>query len=372
MSEWRQPYLLSNFDLVTASFTLIAGNSSAPSDIISYRRWTPVVVSSVTPRISDASCVHFCGVSPRVRFSRVRMWPYSSESAVDGSGAEPTFSNSTPLWTRRVASPPSSRIMFGPPVGVFGQVSAFSVHHQYSSSVSPFQAKTGTPCGFSGVPFGPTAMAAAAWSWVEKMLQEAQRTSAPRATRVSIRTAVCTVMCREPVMRAPASGWVSAYSRRIDIRPGISCSARVISLRPKAARERSATLKSMGAAPHGSRGWVRLSRASPVGTVHRALSPSGALSPLGRSRGPPDRHQQRRLTLMTNLHRSAERAPVGRGRSRRMNGRIDGRVDIRANSRANSRAKRGRPADGYRASFGLLNRPCLLEDAGGSLVCAWT
>ncbi len=23
--EWRQPYLLSNFDLVTASFTLIAG-----------------------------------------------------------------------------------------------------------------------------------------------------------------------------------------------------------------------------------------------------------------------------------------------------------------------------------------------------------
>lgn len=57
--------------------------------------------------------------------------------------------------------------------------------------------------GASGVPFGPTAMAAAAWSWVEKMLQEAQRTSAPRATRVSISTAVCTVMCSEPVMRAP-------------------------------------------------------------------------------------------------------------------------------------------------------------------------
>lgn len=57
--------------------------------------------------------------------------------------------------------------------------------------------------GASGVPFGPTAMAAAAWSWVEKMLQEAQRTWAPRATRVSISTAVCTVMCSEPVMRAP-------------------------------------------------------------------------------------------------------------------------------------------------------------------------
>ena len=59
------------------------------------------------------------------------------------------------------------------------------MHHQYSSSVSPFQAKTGIPAA---------AIAAAAWSWVEKMLHEAQRTSAPSATRVSIRTAVCTVM----------------------------------------------------------------------------------------------------------------------------------------------------------------------------------
>lgn len=33
-------------------------------------------------------------------------------------------------------------------------------------------------------------MAAAAWSWVEKMLQEVQVTSAPRAVRVSMRTAV--------------------------------------------------------------------------------------------------------------------------------------------------------------------------------------
>ena len=40
---------------------------------------------------------------------------------------------------------------------------------------------TGTPAA---------AMAAAAWSWVEKMLQLVQVTSAPRATRVSMRTAV--------------------------------------------------------------------------------------------------------------------------------------------------------------------------------------
>ena len=94
--------------------------------------------------------------------------------------------------------------MFGPSPS--GQRSTCSVHHQYSSSVSPFQANTGTPLGFSGVPVGPTATAAAAWSWVEKMLQRAQRTSAPSSTSVSISTAVWIVMCSEPVMRAPASG----------------------------------------------------------------------------------------------------------------------------------------------------------------------
>ena len=129
--------------------------------------------------------------------------------------------------------------MFGPSPG---HVSACSVHHQYSSSVSPFQAKTGTPCGSSGVPFGPTTTAAAAWSCVEKMLHEHQRTSAPRAVSVSIRTAVWIVMCSEPMMRAPLSGCDAAYSSRVVIRPGISCSARRISLRPYSARERSATL----------------------------------------------------------------------------------------------------------------------------------
>jgi hypothetical protein len=55
------------------------------------------------------------------------------------------------------------------------------MHHSYSSSVSPFQAKTGTP---------EAAIAAAAWSWVEKMLHELQRTVAPRWRKVSISTAV--------------------------------------------------------------------------------------------------------------------------------------------------------------------------------------
>jgi len=114
-------------------------------------------------------------------------------------------------------------------------VTASSVQSQYSSSVSPFQANTGVPV---------LAIAAAAWSWVEKMLQDAQRTSAPRSLSVSISTAVWMVMCSEPVTRTPLSGWAAAYLRRMDIRPGISCSAMSISLRPQSARDRSATLKS--------------------------------------------------------------------------------------------------------------------------------
>jgi hypothetical protein len=60
-----------------------------------------------------------------------------------------------------------------------------SMHQTYSSSVSPFQAKTGTPVA---------AMAAAAWSWVEKMLHDDQVTWAPSAVRVSMRTAVWMVL----------------------------------------------------------------------------------------------------------------------------------------------------------------------------------
>src|SRR3984885_9062789 len=240
MREWREAYLLSNLDLVTESLTLIAGNLSSPAFSISYSRCTPVVVSSVTPLISATALVHLPGASARELRSRSRMTSHSSLSPSAGDGTAPAASYSAPLCTNMVASPPSSRIMFGD--WPSGQVSACSVHHQYSSRVSPFQAKTGMPCGSSGVPSGPTATAAAAWSWVEQMLQLAQRTCAPMAVRVSMRTAVWIVMCSEPVIRAPRSGWDAAYSARVAIRPGISCSASWISFRPKAARLMSATL----------------------------------------------------------------------------------------------------------------------------------
>src|SRR5215469_2636735 len=246
MSECRQPYLLSNLDLVTESLTLMAGNSSRPSRSMSYSRCTPVVVSSVTPMMSAPIRVNRSGSASKLARSRSRMTASSSGSSSVATGTAPACSYRAPWCTSSVASPPSSRSMFGP--GWPGQVSAWSVHHQYSCSVSPFQAKTGMPLGSSGVPSGPTAIAAAAWSWVEKMLQLAHRTCAPSATSVSISTAVCTVMCSEPVMRAPRSGCVLAYSARTAIRPGISCSARVISLRPNSASERSATLNGIGSA----------------------------------------------------------------------------------------------------------------------------
>ena len=203
--------MLSNFDLVTESLTLIAGNSSVPACAIWYRRWTPVVVSSETPR---ASAVSFANLSPSAASSRrirSRMTPYSSESCSGSNAGTLVFENSRPLCRNRVASPPSSTIRVGP--WPDGHASASAVHHQYSGSVSPFQANTGMPRGLSTVPpvsGRPTTTAAAAWSCVEKMLQETQRTSAPSRSSVSISTAVCTVMCSEPMIREPFSGWASA------------------------------------------------------------------------------------------------------------------------------------------------------------------
>src|SRR5438552_366276 len=75
------------------------------------------------------------------------------------------------------------------------------------------------------------------------MLHETQRTSAPRSVSVSMSTAVWMVMCSEPMIFAPLSGCLPRYSSRVDMRPGISCSAKRISLRPHSASARSFTLK---------------------------------------------------------------------------------------------------------------------------------
>lgn len=74
------------------------------------------------------------------------------------------------------------------------------------------------------------------------MLQEDQVTSAPKATKVSIKTAVWMVMCKQPATLAPFNGWVGPYFFLMYIKPGISFSDNSISFLPNAAREISATL----------------------------------------------------------------------------------------------------------------------------------
>mmetsp|Transcript_940 Transcript_940/g.2055 ORF Transcript_940/g.2055 Transcript_940/m.2055 type:complete len:204 (-) Transcript_940:26-637(-) len=155
-----------------------------------------------------------------------------------GSGTAPLLANSSsalyPSWMRSVASPPSSTMMSGPPPSAF-QSSMRSVHHQYSSSVSPFQAKTAAES---------RATAAAAWSCVLKMLHEHQRTLAPSAVSVSMSTAVWMVMWSDPEMLAPARGWFAPNSVRHAMSPGISTSAMSSSMRPKSASLISLTLYS--------------------------------------------------------------------------------------------------------------------------------
>jgi hypothetical protein len=120
-----------------------------------------VVVSSETPRQSLATSCQRVGYSAWTFLSRSLM----TSSSWNRRGVNPVVAvlELKPLWMSRVTSPPSSTTSCGPrrPLPP-GKLRAWLVHHQYSSRVSPFQAKTGTPAA---------AMAAAAWSWVEKMLQ---------------------------------------------------------------------------------------------------------------------------------------------------------------------------------------------------------
>jgi hypothetical protein len=123
-----------------------------------------VVVSSLTPRMPRAMAVQRPGFAFSSLVIVLRMTPHSSGS-LSGlkAGTFPACSNSAALCTNSVASPPSSTISDGPAPS--GHTSASTVHHQYSSSVSPFQAKTGVPFGAASVPpvsGRPTTTAAAA------------------------------------------------------------------------------------------------------------------------------------------------------------------------------------------------------------------
>merc|ERR1719189_177255 len=117
MMDSRQEYRLSYFVLMTLSFTFMAGTESLLLWLSWYSLCTPVTLSSTIP------------------FSILNTAGYFL----------------TMTW---VASPPSSRIMFG---CQDSSEMVLSMHHQKSSSLSPLQANTGMPA---------SARAAATSFWV--------------------------------------------------------------------------------------------------------------------------------------------------------------------------------------------------------------
>merc|ERR1719272_486265 len=92
-SECWQPYRLSNFDLVTESLTLMAANLSSPDLAMSYRRCTPVVVSSETPTTRGNILCHRCGSRWSSRLMRVSTTLNSALSVEAGSGSVPSAAN---------------------------------------------------------------------------------------------------------------------------------------------------------------------------------------------------------------------------------------------------------------------------------------
>src|SRR5262249_13175486 len=124
------------------------------------------------------------------------------------------------------------------------------------------------------------AIAAAAVSCVEKILQLDHWTSAPRAVSVSMRTAVWTVMWRQPAILAPFSGFDLPYFSRRAIRPGVSTSARSISLRPSCHRFSSFTLEGSFAALAKVAVAIRVSIGSVVrGPLSEVTRPLGSSQP---------------------------------------------------------------------------------------------
>ena len=280
ISEWRQPYLLSNFDLVTASLTLMAGNSSSPRSCISTRRWTPVVVSSETPLMPLAIEVHRVGVLGQaagqhgqhhgellgVGGRRVRHGTglLELDALVDEQGGVATVVEDQ---VRALAAGPAQDLLGAPPVVLEGL--ALPGEDRARPAGRRRSRRAPRPRRRRR---GPGSRRCCSWP------------TAPRRrgrSSVSISTAVWIVMWSEPVMRAPARGLAAPNSARMAMSPGISCSASTISLRPNSASDRSATLKS----------WVRVSLDMVAPSSYRPRrgrwSPDGPSGPPACVRAPP-------------------------------------------------------------------------------------
>jgi hypothetical protein len=189
-----------------------------------------VVVSSETPRHSLAIVVQRSGSSLWTRLRTFLMTCSSWEPDGVLTQSLPS-SSSQPLWMSSVTSPPSSTTSCGPlPPG--NEIALPACRSQYSSSVSPFQAKTGVPVfrdGGGGVVLRREDVARGPAHVGAELLQ---RLDEHRGLDRHVQRA----------------GDAHAGERlagpnflRTDMRPGISCSATEISLRPQSASEMSLT-----------------------------------------------------------------------------------------------------------------------------------
>jgi len=150
------------------------------------------------------------------------------------SGTKPARSNSSPCaraaWRHRRHPRSSSP-------GVPGQRSICSVHHSTLRATRP-SGEDRDPWGFSVVR-AVDDDAAAAWSWVEKMLQLTHRTSAPRRQcSISTRSGSSCGAIRD----ARSFEWFVSPNSRACHQAGISCS-RALFRRDRNRPVKVATLK---------------------------------------------------------------------------------------------------------------------------------
>ena len=103
----------------------------------------------------------------------VALWPRPGRARRRSS---PSRHRGGPAWSRRHRRRGSclANVALGPHPGSAGCTTSTP------PATRPSRRRPGRRRGCRRCPSGPTATAAAAWSWVEKMLQDAQRTSAPR------------------------------------------------------------------------------------------------------------------------------------------------------------------------------------------------
>ena len=188
-----------------------------------------MVVSSVTPRMFLAISEY----QPGFVFSRFLM------------AANRTSSSSLVALSRKAVSPFSAR---SPEMDEEGGVAAVVEDHVRRAAVGPLEDVVGVL---------PIVLEALALEGEHRdagggdrgrcvVLRRVDVAGGPadigaERCSVSISTAVWMVMCSEPAMRAPLSGFFAAYSSRTAMRPGISVSAMSISLRPHEARPMSLT-----------------------------------------------------------------------------------------------------------------------------------